>query len=93
MVLINSVARIRVTELKLRSSRARVGPTLQVAVAAMKVEIPACRSLRKTFKNCSTNGRHPERHAKRAWENLQEIRWVLNDVAGIELPPPAQRDD
>ena len=30
---------------------------------------------------------------KRAWENLQEIRWVLNDVAGIELPPPAQRDD
>src|ERR1700732_188940 len=26
----------------------------------MKVEIPACRSPRKTFKNCSTNGRHRE---------------------------------
>jgi hypothetical protein len=23
---------------------------------------------------------------KRAWENLQEIRWVLKDVTGIELP-------
>jgi hypothetical protein len=22
---------------------------------------------------------------KRAWENLQELRWVLKDVAGIEL--------
>jgi hypothetical protein len=28
---------------------------------------------------------------KRAWENLQEIRFVLNDVAGIELPPPARK--
>jgi hypothetical protein len=26
---------------------------------------------------------------KRAWENLQEIRWVLKDTAGMELPPPA----
>jgi hypothetical protein len=25
---------------------------------------------------------------RRAWENLQEIRWVLNDTTGIELPPP-----
>jgi hypothetical protein len=24
----------------------------------------------------------------RAWENLQEWRWVLKDTAGIELPPP-----
>jgi hypothetical protein len=23
---------------------------------------------------------------KRSWENLQEIRWVLKDVAGIQLP-------
>ena len=22
---------------------------------------------------------------KRAWENLQEIRWVLKDAAGVEL--------
>ena len=28
---------------------------------------------------------------KRAWENLQEIRWVLKDVAGIELPVPARK--
>jgi hypothetical protein len=28
---------------------------------------------------------------KRAWENLQELRWVLKDAAGIELPPPARK--
>jgi predicted RecB family endonuclease len=28
---------------------------------------------------------------KRAWELLQEIRWVLKDIAGIELPPPARK--
>jgi hypothetical protein len=28
---------------------------------------------------------------KRAWENLQEIRWVLKDVAGTNLPPPARK--
>jgi hypothetical protein len=28
---------------------------------------------------------------KRAWEILQEIRWVLKDVAGLELPPPARK--
>jgi|SRR6202040_3352212 hypothetical protein len=28
---------------------------------------------------------------KRAWENLQEIRWVLKDVTGMELPPPATK--
>jgi hypothetical protein len=28
---------------------------------------------------------------KRAWENLQEIRWVLKDTAGVELPPPAKK--
>jgi hypothetical protein len=28
---------------------------------------------------------------KRAWENLQEIRWVLTDVCGINLPPPASK--
>ena len=28
---------------------------------------------------------------KRAWENLQEIRWVLKDAAGVELPPPKRK--
>src|SRR5260370_38199235 len=28
---------------------------------------------------------------KRGWENLQEIRWVIKDIAGIDLPPPARK--
>jgi hypothetical protein len=28
---------------------------------------------------------------KRAWENLQELRWVLLDSAGMKLPPPAKK--
>jgi hypothetical protein len=28
---------------------------------------------------------------KRAWENLQEIRWILKDATGINLPPPARK--
>src|ERR1700719_208434 len=28
---------------------------------------------------------------RRAWENLQEIRWVLKETAGIELPPPERK--
>jgi hypothetical protein len=28
---------------------------------------------------------------KRAWENLQEIRWVLKDAAGLNLEPPARK--
>jgi hypothetical protein len=28
---------------------------------------------------------------RRAWENLQEIRWVLKEVCEIELPPPAKK--
>ena len=28
---------------------------------------------------------------KRAWENLQEIRWVLKDFAGVELPAAARK--
>ena len=28
---------------------------------------------------------------KRAWENLAEIRWVLTDVCGIKLSPPARK--
>jgi hypothetical protein len=31
------------------------------------------------------------RSRKRAWENLQEMRWVLKDTAGIELPAPARK--
>jgi hypothetical protein len=29
---------------------------------------------------------------KRAWENLQEIRWVLQDSAGMKLPQPKTID-
>jgi hypothetical protein len=37
-----------------------------------------------------------ERDASRAsrrgaWENLHEIRWVMKDTYGIELPPPAKK--
>jgi hypothetical protein len=28
---------------------------------------------------------------KRSWEILQEIRWVLKDVTGTELPPAARK--
>jgi hypothetical protein len=28
---------------------------------------------------------------KRAWENLQALRWVLQDSAGMKLPPPARK--
>jgi hypothetical protein len=28
---------------------------------------------------------------KRAWENLQEIRYVLSEDARLELPPPARK--
>jgi predicted methyltransferase len=31
------------------------------------------------------------RSRRRAWENLQELRWVLKDAAGIELPSPAKK--
>ena len=28
---------------------------------------------------------------RRAWENLQEMRWVLKEICEIELPPPARK--
>ena len=28
---------------------------------------------------------------KRAWEVLQELRWVLKDIAGIEIPAPERK--
>jgi hypothetical protein len=28
---------------------------------------------------------------KRAWENLAELRWVIKDTTGIELPPPTRK--
>ena len=28
---------------------------------------------------------------KRAWEILQELRWVLQDSAGMKLPPPVKK--
>jgi hypothetical protein len=28
---------------------------------------------------------------RRAWENLREMRWVLNETCGIELPLPARK--
>ena len=45
----------------------------------------------KNFKICSTNWEASRRSRKGAWENLQEIRWVLKDAAGVELPPPARK--
>jgi len=32
-----------------------------------------------------------ENTRKRAWENLQEIRWILKDATGIDLPAPARK--
>jgi hypothetical protein len=43
--------------------------------------------------NCkmsSTNWKPPEPRVS-VWENLREIRWVLKETAGVELPPPARR--
>ena len=31
------------------------------------------------------------RSRRRTRENRQEIRWVLRDAAGVELPPPARK--
>ena len=28
---------------------------------------------------------------RRAWDNLQELRYALSDISGIELPPPARK--
>jgi hypothetical protein len=28
---------------------------------------------------------------RRAWENIQEIRWVVKDTVGVDLPPPARK--
>jgi hypothetical protein len=28
---------------------------------------------------------------KRAWENLQELRWVVRDVTGVDLPQPERK--
>jgi hypothetical protein len=28
---------------------------------------------------------------KRAWENLQEIRWVLKEATGVDLPAAARK--
>src|ERR1700730_19380173 len=30
---------------------------------------------------------------RRAWENLQEIRWVVKDTVGVELPPARKTID
>jgi hypothetical protein len=27
----------------------------------------------------------------RAWENLQEIRWILKDATGLDIPTPARK--
>jgi hypothetical protein len=39
----------------------------------------------------STSWRRPERPDGARGENLQEIRWVLKDTAGVDLPPPARK--
>jgi hypothetical protein len=28
---------------------------------------------------------------RRAWENLQELRWVIKELTGVDLPPPERR--
>jgi len=28
---------------------------------------------------------------RRAWENLQEIRWVIKEATGVEFPTPARK--
>jgi hypothetical protein len=28
---------------------------------------------------------------RRAWENFQEIRWVIKDTTGVDLPPPPRK--
>ncbi len=30
---------------------------------------------------------------RRAWENLQEIRWAVKDTVGFDMRPPATKDD
>jgi hypothetical protein len=37
------------------------------------------------------NWRRRDLHGKRAWDNLQEIRWVLKDTTGVQLLPPARK--
>jgi hypothetical protein len=37
------------------------------------------------------NWRHSRSSRKRAWENLQELRWVLKDAAGVELLAAARK--
>jgi hypothetical protein len=49
---------------------------------------------RKQSKRCSTSWKQLEASRasrKRALDVLQEIRWVLKDTAGIEIPPPARK--
>jgi hypothetical protein len=33
----------------------------------------------------------PRASRRRAWENLQEIRWVVKDTTGTALPAPARK--
>ena len=33
----------------------------------------------------------PKLYRKRAWENLQEFRWVLKDATATELPPAERK--
>lgn len=46
------------------------------------------RELQKVLDELEASRLHGNGH----WENLQELRWVLQDAAGKKLPPPATRD-
>jgi hypothetical protein len=48
-------------------------------------------TLQKQFKILLDELKASRASRKRAWDVLQEIRWVLKDTAGIEIPPPARK--
>jgi hypothetical protein len=59
-------------------------PYLRIPFIAMSITPQALQALRDEVEASRAS-------RKRAWENLQELRWVLKDAAGIELPPPARK--
>jgi hypothetical protein len=45
---------------------------------------------RENFRKCLRN--YASRQSRKcAWENLQEIRWVIKDTTGVDLPPPERK--
>ena len=50
-----------------------------------------CRSPPKALQDILDELQASRASRKRAWEVLQEIRWVLKDTTGIDLPAPARK--